>query len=499
MSFRCATALAAFLWAILSHGPASRSEPNPAVHDCDRLAASSNDDRAVAPPVSDEDINVPRAIQACKAALNQFPNTSRFQAQLGRAFYKAGRDEEAVQWFLRAAERDYGYGMTSLGWMYREGRGVSQDDTIAVAWFRRGAEQGNAQAQTNLGWMFKEGRGVTQDDTQAVAWFRKAAEQGNAEGQANLGWMYVAGRGVPWDDAHGVGWFRKAAEQGNVWAQNTLGWMYSEGRGVAQDQAEAKKWYLKAAEAGFAEAKTALARLDPGGHDPASAARAEAAAPAPSARGDELDAQQKALSIIADFADRICTKVPLEGSGVEITLSGEAKAELNNLLRQIANLGIQGSGEYKNETYQGVLRDELATAIRNSDDCRLSVFEQLNDRLLAPNTQRQSCKISQFFEVCLIDHSKKGNVVSVSLSVKNRTDEDIMASMFREYAVLVSPTGERLSKSSNRFSIRVNANQTEYLSYDFPFSEPTDENRFDFTLKFEEPRSQFGFYNLAIR
>ena len=74
--------------------------------------------------------------------------------------------------------------------MYRDGRGVAQDDGEAVTWFRRAAEQGNARGQSNFGFMCDTGRGVAQDDGEAVTWFRRAAEQGNARGQFNLGLMY---------------------------------------------------------------------------------------------------------------------------------------------------------------------------------------------------------------------------------------------------------------------------------------------------------------------
>jgi TPR repeat protein len=69
--------------------------------------------------------------------------------------------------------------------MYKNGRGVIQDDVEAVKWFRKAAEQGYPAAQDNLGWMYKNGRGVSsgrcgvQDDVEAVKWFRKAAEHGD--------------------------------------------------------------------------------------------------------------------------------------------------------------------------------------------------------------------------------------------------------------------------------------------------------------------------------
>ena len=88
--------------------------------------------------------------------------------------------------------------------MYKNGRGVVQDDGEAVRLFRLSAEQGNANGQNNLGVMYKNGRGVVQDDGEAVRLFRLSAEQGNAAGQHNLGVMYKNGRGVVQDDGEQV-------------------------------------------------------------------------------------------------------------------------------------------------------------------------------------------------------------------------------------------------------------------------------------------------------
>ena len=77
------------------------------------------------------------------------------------------------------------------------------------------AERGNAQAQYNLGVMYKNGRGVRQDDTEAVKWFRQAAAQGLAPAPYNLGWMYANGRGVLQDRALAQEWFGKACQNGD--------------------------------------------------------------------------------------------------------------------------------------------------------------------------------------------------------------------------------------------------------------------------------------------
>ena len=58
--------------------------------------------------------------------------------------------------------------------------------------FKPLAEQGVADAQFNLGVMYKNGRGVLQDDKEAVKWYTKAAEQGDAGAQLNLGLMHAS-------------------------------------------------------------------------------------------------------------------------------------------------------------------------------------------------------------------------------------------------------------------------------------------------------------------
>ena len=100
---------------------------------------------------------------------------------------------------------------------------MAQDYAEAVRWYHRAAEQGHALAQFNLGFMYKNGQGVTQDYVQAVKWYRKAAEQGAANAQINLGLMYNIGYGVPQDYAEAVKWYRKAAEQGDASARFNLG------------------------------------------------------------------------------------------------------------------------------------------------------------------------------------------------------------------------------------------------------------------------------------
>ena len=73
-----------------------------------------------------------------------------------------------------------------MGWMYRNGYGVSQDYSEALRWFRKSAEQGNDAGQNNLGYMYLNGYGVSKDYTEAVKWYRKAARQGLEKAKDHL-------------------------------------------------------------------------------------------------------------------------------------------------------------------------------------------------------------------------------------------------------------------------------------------------------------------------
>ena len=133
----------------------------------------------------------------------------------GIAAQRAGAYGDAVKWFRKAAEQGVAEAQFSLGWMYRYGRGVPQDDGEAAKWYRKAAEQGVAAAQVSLGVMYDDGRGVLQDDGEAVKWYRKAADQGLAAAQNNLGAMYGNGHGVPRDAMAAYMWFNIAAAQGS--------------------------------------------------------------------------------------------------------------------------------------------------------------------------------------------------------------------------------------------------------------------------------------------
>src|SRR6266704_1842960 len=122
--------------------------------------------------------------------------------------------------------------------------GVAKDEAEAVRWVRKAADQNYAWAQSNLGWCYLNGRGLAKDEVEAVKWFRKAADQNDARAQYNLGVCYDKGKGVAKDELVAVKWHHKAADQNYAMSQYALGVFYYNGQGVRKDYVEGYKWWL---------------------------------------------------------------------------------------------------------------------------------------------------------------------------------------------------------------------------------------------------------------
>jgi len=109
------------------------------------------------------------------------------------------------------------------------------------------AEKGNAEAQFRLGLMYREGKGVAQDDKQGVAWLSKAAEQGQAEAQENLAFGYAKGLGVERDWVQADKWFSIAAASGKETAINNqkVVEVHMQPEDIAKANTLAKEWLDK--------------------------------------------------------------------------------------------------------------------------------------------------------------------------------------------------------------------------------------------------------------
>jgi hypothetical protein len=99
-------------------------------------------------------------------------------------------------------------------------------------------------------------------------------------------------------------------------------------------------------------------------------------------QAQDIAARQAALKDIRETAADICYTIPLTGEHRDVHLSGEADAQLAGVISRVANLGVKGAGQFNNDEYRGVLREQLAATVKDSSDCKRDVFKILVDKML---------------------------------------------------------------------------------------------------------------------
>jgi len=168
--------------------------PNPAIvnspiHQCDRLSAHPADVDRIGTAVTYTALKsqIPQAVAQCRDAVSLYPGVSRFEFQLGRALDAQKNNQEAAQWYRKAAERGYTAAMYSLAVSYDEGDGLDKDQSMANYWYRQAARQGQKSAMWNLSINLDEGKGANHDPVGAANFLVKAYLAGHKRARAAFG------------------------------------------------------------------------------------------------------------------------------------------------------------------------------------------------------------------------------------------------------------------------------------------------------------------------
>lgn len=276
-------------------GVSAGRAPGPPTQACDRLSAHPDDPARSTAGVWWSDIDPARAVEACRAAIGNYPDTPRFKFQLGRALDRSGAVKEAIGWYRQAAQDGYAQSQFNLGRMYEDGRGVLGNITEAARWYRRAADQGHHAATTALRAAATQIaqtlaptapephvplvhecdlRAAHPDDARKVSagvtWERidpAAATQACRQAvdayplEPRFKFQYARALDRARDVEEAVKWYEIAAKTGYPQAQYNLGSMYRSGRGTVLNPERAARWYLSAAERGSHLAILALIDL----------------------------------------------------------------------------------------------------------------------------------------------------------------------------------------------------------------------------------------------
>ncbi len=137
--------------------------------------------------------------------------------------------DQGARWLLTAARRGHSGAQFNFGLLYQQGKVPLSSNLVAVysksnseqfnyqqaiKWYLKAAEQGHGAAQNNLAWLYLHGKGVKQNNDSAFRWFNEAAAQGVADAQYNLALLYEEGKGTPLDLQEALFWHGKSASNG---------------------------------------------------------------------------------------------------------------------------------------------------------------------------------------------------------------------------------------------------------------------------------------------
>lgn len=113
----------------------------------------------------------------------------------------------------------------------------------------------------------------------------------------------------------------------------------------------------------------------------------------------DLDSAARALDLITRTASSICNDIKSAGAGNKLELSGTAKAEVSRLIRQLADLKVDGAAKYQFSSYENVLQADLAKALSDSATCKQKIYQDLSEKLLPRRARPPSAEVLKPTEI----------------------------------------------------------------------------------------------------
>ncbi|KAI9228282.1 MAG: hypothetical protein DHS80DRAFT_30932 [Piptocephalis tieghemiana] len=203
---------------------------------------------------------------------------------LGLMAFEARKDDEAMQWFTHAADKQDTQARYYLGEMYNEGWGAPRSCPMAISHFtsvtesldwsyspipkaynayRAGAHQTSALlylisgemgyevGQANAAWLLDQvlpegalGLGKEEREKFTLALWTRSGNQGSGESRVKAGDGHYWGKGTEVNVVKAAELYETAATHDlNAMAMWNLGWMHEHGIGVPQDLHLAKRYY----------------------------------------------------------------------------------------------------------------------------------------------------------------------------------------------------------------------------------------------------------------
>lgn len=189
-------------------------------------------------------------IDVAKMQLN--PNHFYYNPEKGFESCKKAAEEEANP-----------KAMNMLAILYSDGVGTTVNQEQALNWFKKAAEAGYVKAWFNVGTMYREGIGTPQDFEKAFEYYSKGTDLKATTSMFGKGYMLFKGLGCEQDYKQAFELFKESSQYGVLGSMYLLGICYRNAYGTEKDLAAAKQWLTKAAGHGFKPAQNEMMEAEP--------------------------------------------------------------------------------------------------------------------------------------------------------------------------------------------------------------------------------------------
>ena len=185
----------------------------------------------------------PKHIQQLKQQAKQ--GDADAQTELGNHAELRGDYKQAFHWFKQLTKQDKvddkGGGLTNLGLMYMNGKGVTKNYKQAKCYFQKAINLGYKHTYGNMGLLYYNGgHGVKKDIKKAKHYYRLGIKYKSNEAMFNLANLYAHQNQYK----QAFHWYHQAAKQYYLRGMYVVGILYAIGKqGVRQNKVEGCKWF----------------------------------------------------------------------------------------------------------------------------------------------------------------------------------------------------------------------------------------------------------------
>lgn len=90
-----------------------------------------------------------------------------------------------------------------------------------------------------------------------------------------------------------------------------------------------------------------------------------------------LEKDERIVSLVKETAIALCGSFQNSGRSTEFSVEGNAKAQVNGLLKKLSDIGVSVNGKLRETSYVGPLREDLAKYNKDVSTCNVQIFQDL--------------------------------------------------------------------------------------------------------------------------